>query len=161
MSALFGSGMLLRGEGNRVRSAIERHRHRRTRKYIFEPILLPVLRFPSDGTRARAGGLEGRMRAPICMPLPTPPPSPRVALRQFVIRTGATWRNRGGGIRMEQRKMSKQNSIGFGRLLALVRPTEDHLQRLSSSSKTLSEVALSSKIPHAIVRPAHPPHPPI
>ena len=57
--------------------------------------------------------------------------------------------------------MSKQNSIGFGRLLALVRPTEDNLQRLSSSSKTLSEVALSSKITHAIVRPAHPPHPPI
>ena len=53
--------MRLRGEGNRVRSAIERHR-RRTQKYIFVLILLPRLRFPTDGTRAGAGacGWEGR-----------------------------------------------------------------------------------------------------
>ena len=53
--------MRLRGEWNRVRSAIERHRRRRcTQKYIFELILLPRLRFPTDGTRAGACGWEGR-----------------------------------------------------------------------------------------------------
>ena len=151
VSALFGSGMLLRGEGNRVRSAIERHRHRRIQKYIFEPILLPVLRFPSDGTwEPGAGGLEGRMRAPICMPLPTPPPSPRVALRQFVIRTSATWRNRGGG-GMEgggRARERKQNVIVFGRLLAISRPKERHLPHIAARFQKHHSWLLSHRRSH-------------